>query len=94
MPPALDVLITACAIDNARFESDIQTKALRYGWKVRKWVGEQGIAYRVPVYYAAERVWYLLDAVGGRTAISHARARGLMVEVYGDEYDEWEASVA
>ncbi len=88
--PTLDQLLTACAPCNTQFESDLQTRALLCGWKVRRWVNA---AYRVPVYYAVERVWYLVNAAGGRTVISPAKARGLMVEVYGaDVYAEWEAA--
>lgn len=87
--PLLDELLTACAADNARYEADWQTRALLAGWKVRRWVVEQGIAYRVPVFVSMHG-WVLVDREGGRTVISAARARGLMVEVYGDEYLEWE----
>lgn len=88
--PRLDELLTACAPDNAAYEGALQRVALLNGWKVRRWVVEQGIAYRVPVFYAMDRGWYLVDREGVRVPISRSRARGLMVEVYGDEYLEWE----
>ncbi len=89
--PLLDEGCTSCATCNPRYESSLQTLALRYGWKVRRWVVDRGIAYRVPVFVAWERTWYLLSRDGGRMAISVARARALMDEVYGPEYEEWAA---
>lgn len=89
--PLLDEGVTSCALCNPKYEGVWQTRALVAGWKVRRWVVEQGIAYRVPVFVHMHG-WVLLDREGGRTAISAARARGLMVEVYGDEYLEWEQS--
>lgn len=69
----------------------MQREALLKGWKVRRWVVTvHGIGYRVPVFYVVERTWFLLGRDGSRTAISPGRARGLMVEVYGVEYEEWE----
>lgn len=87
--PLLDEGVTSCATCNPRYEGDWQTRALVRGWKVRRWVVEQSIAYRVPVFVHMHG-WVLLDREGGRTPISAGRARGLMVEVYGDEYLEWE----
>lgn len=90
--PKLDEGVTSCALCNPRYEHDLQRKALLMGWKVRSWVRDRGIAYRVPVFYVFERAWFLLDAEGNRFPISRARARALMDEVYGPEYYEWEAA--
>jgi len=68
----------------------MQRKALLCGWKVRRWVVDRGIAYRVPVFYVPDQAWFLIDGSGLRMQISRARARGLMEEVYGPEYEKWE----
>ena len=68
----------------------MQRVALLNGWKVKRFVVDRDIAYRVPVYYAMERTWFLLSADGTRVPISRAKARGLMVEVYGPQYEDWE----
>lgn len=88
--PRLDEGVTTCAKCNPLYEGSLQTRALLFGWKIRTWVRDQGIAYRVPVFYAFERSWFLLDAEGNRFPISRSRARALMHEVYGDEYMKWE----
>ena len=90
--PQLDEGVTTCAMCNPLYEGSLQSKALLMGWKVRTWVRDQGIAYRVPVFFAVERNWFLLDREGRRFPIGRARARALMVEVYGPEYEKWEAT--
>lgn len=88
-PPTIDEGVTSCAICNPGYEGPEQIRALRTGWKVRRWVVEQSIAYRVPVFYLKENQWHLLNHDGSRPPISRARARGLMEEIYGQEYHDW-----
>jgi hypothetical protein len=75
--------VTACMDCNPRFEHDLQTAALRFGWKVPRWVVSAG---RVPVFDTVERQWYALDTVGGREPVTEHRALQLMHAVYGDDY--------
>ena len=79
--------ITACLSCNERFEHELQTKALRYGWKVRGWVRN---VWKVPVFDTLTGCWFLLSEVSpARSTISHAEARKLMLQIYGEEYEEW-----
>jgi hypothetical protein len=85
--PGLEDGLTSCALCNPAYEGALQKRALRFGWKVRRWVKHPE---HVPVFYQLELRWYVLDGQGRRHPISRGRARGLMEEVYGPEYDEWE----
>lgn len=83
--------LAACAMHNGRFESDLQLKALVYGWKVKRWVSDAGA---VPVLYWQERSWARLTVEGFRVFISQAQALAMMHAVYGPEvYDEWRAEL-
>jgi hypothetical protein len=87
--PTLEVDgLAACQKHNDRFESDLQTIALRNGWKVRRWVADPA---RVPVWYACESTWCVLDPTlrTGRRSISSSTARRMMDNVYGEEYETW-----
>lgn len=88
--PTLDEGLTSCATCNPAYESTRQRVALLNGWKVRRFVVDQAIAYRVPVFYAVERDWFLIDREGVRVPIGRARARALMIEAYGPLYEDWE----
>lgn len=79
-------LATACSTCNRRFESDLQTKALAYGWKVRAWVKEPGL---VPMFNRARGRWGLLTSAGGFVPITPDAAHKRMREVYGPEWDRW-----
>lgn len=81
-------LATACSVCNARFESDLQDKALTFGWKVRAWVDDPG---RVPMFNAARGRWGLLTVAGGVRVISRAEAIDQMHAVYGPQWDQWAA---
>lgn len=89
--PRLEEGLTACALCNAGYEAHLQARALARGWKVRRWVVEQGKAAEVPVRYALGG-WFLLSTDGVRIPISRARAVEMMHAVYGDEWNEWEAA--
>lgn len=82
--PRLDEGLTSCAICNPAYEDGMQALALVRGWKVRRFVVEQGIAYRVPVLYVPERTWFVVSTDGKRSPILRARVDGLMTEVYGE----------
>ncbi len=71
-------LLTACATCNARFESDLQSEALRLGWKVRRNIGDVSLA-DVPVQFFAHG-WCL---IGGqvRQPISSEEAAAKMALV-------------
>lgn len=75
--------VTACLFHNMRYESDLQAEAIRYGWKVPRWVKD---CSAVPVYYVWTRQWFTLDRYGQKHRISRDVAVSMMREVYGD-YD-------
>jgi hypothetical protein len=75
--------VTACSRCNGRYEAEFESAALRFGWKVRKWVAAPGL---VPVWYAMERSWFRLTLDGTRVRIAHREAMAMMQEVYGSEY--------
>lgn len=80
--------ITSCSRCNPRYESDLQSSALRFGWKVPRWVEAPGL---VPVWCSWARCWFRLSKVGTREPITGGQAVAMMAEVYGDKYDEWVA---
>ncbi len=84
--PRLEEGVASCASCNPRYESDLQARALACGWKVRRWVAEQGLTALVPVFYAWAHRWAVLGTDGGRTWISDREALGMLREVYGEEF--------
>lgn len=82
--PSIVEVVTACSECNARFESDLQQAALRFGWKVRGWVAEPGL---VPVFEAWSGWWFLLLSDASRVCITRGQARELMQRTYGPAYD-------
>lgn len=81
--------LTLCLECNDRTERDLQTKALLHGWKVRRWVQQQGRCQDVPVFYAHLGVWFRLDDLE-RIRITEADALAMMYAVYGrEEYEKW-----
>ncbi|ONI65659.1 hypothetical protein CSIV_05110 [Microbacterium sp. CSI-V] len=84
--PAPHELATACSTCNRRFERDLQTRALVFGWKVRAWVKDPGL---VPLFNAARGQWCLLTSTGGFIPITADAAYARMREVYGPEWDQW-----
>lgn len=87
----VEALCLLCTDHNGRAESDLQARALARGWKVRRWVVEQGRAAEVPVRYALAG-WMQLTSDGRRVSITRALAVEMLHAVYGDEWDEWEAA--
>lgn len=81
--PLLTEGITSCAFCNAGYEGNLQALALASGWKVRRFVVEQGIAGLVPVLYAWEGQWCTLSRTGARSPISVTEAMAMMADVYG-----------
>ncbi len=80
-------LATACSTCNRRFESDLQTRGLTFGWKVRalgKW--EPGL---VPMFTTGRQQWGLMTSTGGFIPITSAAAHQRMREVYGPQWDQW-----
>ena len=88
--PAPDDLATACSTDNARFESDLQTEALVYGWKVRAWVKHAG---RIPMFNRPRNQWAALLPDGGLVLLTPEDAVARMQNVYGPEWDVWATTV-
>lgn len=86
--PALVDGVTACITCNGLFEGTLQPKALRFGWKVRRFVERAGL---VPVFYQWERRWCQLTAEGERLPLTRDVAEGRMLAVYGDEWLGWDA---
>ena len=82
--PRLDEGLTSCALCNPEYERKLQPVALVRGWKVPTWVRDQGIAFRVPVFFAWEGRWCVLGTAGGREPIRLGAVQGLMAEVYGE----------
>lgn len=88
--PLAHELATACSRCNMRFESDLQTRALVFGWKVRRWVAQPGL---VPMFNRARGQWGLLTSLGGFVPVTPAAAHARMREVYGPEWDQWAKEV-
>ncbi|KKI16395.1 MULTISPECIES: hypothetical protein [unclassified Leucobacter] len=85
-PPSIVDSLTLCFDCNGRCERDLQTIALAYGWKVRRWVGDPG---RVPVFYPHLHGWARLTKGGEALRIHATEAAQMMREVYGPEWDQW-----
>lgn len=81
--------IVACLVCNVQFEAGMQTLALVCGWKVRRWVGDQGLTGQIPVFDWANRTWWALKSYGMRQKITSAKAEVLMKTVYEQEWSEW-----
>lgn len=80
--------LTSCSQCNEGYESHLQSMALRFGWKVRRWVHEQGKTGEVPVFCWPERTWYALTVEGRRVRVSTVVAIRMMKAVYGPSYVE------
>jgi hypothetical protein len=85
-PGAADGL-TLCYRCNTAAEAEMQTLALAYGWKVRRWADPT----KVPVYYPHDFRWYRLEGLE-RHPITAVVALDMMHDVYGDEYFQWRAA--
>lgn len=68
-------------------DADLADIAKAYGIKVPIWVKDVAA---VPVFFAAEHAWYLLEG-NSRRAITAEDAMDRMHTVYGDEYFQWKA---
>lgn len=86
-PGAADGL-TLCTVCNAECERSLQTLALAYGWKARKWTNPLD----VPVYFPHLWQWFRLEGQD-RFEITAIVALDMMHGVYGDEYLRWFAEV-
>ena len=60
--------LTACGLCNMRFESDMQTVALRSGWKLKKF--RQVPACEIPYRDAMTGLWWLPDVEGFRHQVT------------------------
>lgn len=83
--------IVLCSLCNERTEADMQTDALRFGWKVRRWIDRPT---RVPVYSLIDRTWWHLDDHGSRERLDDYEAEHLMRLAYGPEWDDMQAVAA
>ena len=88
--PTITDSITLCFDCNGRAERDLQTKALAYGVKVRKWVKDPAA---VPVLYPFIWGWARLTEGGQAVPIHADEAAQMMREVYGEEWDQWMAEM-
>ena len=89
--PSVDDGLMACTFCNEDFEGVLQVRALVSGWKVRRWVDAPS---RVPVWYWAERCWFVLTIDGRREPVSGAFAVPMMHAVYGMKlYEEWRSKL-
>lgn len=77
--------LTLCLRCNQACEADMQTVALRNGYKVRRWADPS----RVPVYYPHLFGWFVLAGVKANR-ITGPIALDMMHAVYGDEYEKWD----
>lgn len=84
--PSITDSVTLCLDCNGRAERDLQTKALAYGVKVKRWVKDPAL---VPVLYPFIWGWALLTEDGKSLPISAETAAEMMREVYGAQWDEW-----
>lgn len=82
-PDAVDGL-SLCLGCNTAAEGSMQTLALCYGWKVRRWADP----VKVPVYYPHEFQWSRLED-SDRVLITAVVALDHMHAVYGDTYFRW-----
>lgn len=78
--------VTACIICNGRYETDLQTIALGYGWKVRKWADP----LLVPAFHAPTYTWYRFEGIF-RHIVTAVVAWDMMHAVYGEQYLGWRA---
>lgn len=88
--PSITDSVTLCASCNERAERDLQTKALAYGAKVKKWVKDPAL---VPVLFPFIWGWARLTEDGKTVPISVETAAEMMRAVYGDEWDRWMALI-
>ncbi|HEY8588192.1 MAG TPA: hypothetical protein VIL55_01440 [Naasia sp.] len=82
--------MTACVVCNGLFEASMQSKALRFGWKVRRWVSLHRIE-DLPVFYQWAGIWAVLTPTGELRRISRADAEARMLSIYGDEWLGWDS---
>lgn len=81
--------VTSCWQCNPAYESYLQQKALDYGWKVRRFCPVP--VESVPVFYPAERAWFLLDRFGARDRLDQVTAdelralAGILPELKGGQ---------
>lgn len=76
--------IALCLLCNQACEAELQSRALAYGWKIRRHMDP----HRVPVYYPHEFGWFLLTG-GTRQSISSEIAVELMCAAHGAEWYRW-----
>ena len=69
--------ITSCTICNAGYESELQTRALLCGWKVRRFC--RLTPSQIPCWYPIERAWFLLNTDGSRDELIEDEAMELMI---------------
>lgn len=84
IPPSVVDGLVLCATCNAACEAELQTTALAYGWKARRWTDPT----MVPVFYPHEHAWFRLEGVQ-RIRVTAMVALDMMHAVYGDEYLKW-----
>ena len=77
--------VTTCSTCNPRYEGDLQAKALRCGWKLRR--NRLMLSHDIPYYSAGTESWWLPDTGGGRRPLHEALALEL-IEAAGGLYSK------
>ncbi|TFD58074.1 hypothetical protein E3T43_07455 [Cryobacterium sp. Hh7] len=77
--------MTTCETCNPRYEGDLQAKALRCGWKLRR--NRQMSSHDIPYFSAGTESWWLPDILGGRRPIREELALEL-IEAAGGLYSK------
>ena len=88
--PMITESLTLCGDCNVRCERDLQTMALVYGWKVRRFVSDAGL---VPVFFPHRQGWARLTKGGEALPIHATEAAEMMRAVYGEDWDRWAEQV-
>lgn len=75
--------LAACVPCNVAFEGELQSKALRLGWKVARWVADPS---RVPYWDTTTGRWWRITADGPwRVEVSARDAVSMLLDVYGPQ---------
>lgn len=89
--PSISDGVTLCASCNRDVEGHLQTEAVVYGVKVRRWVTDPGL---VPVFNMPLRLWTRQPSDGSYEPPLHpCEAFAAMRAIYGHEWDRWADSL-
>lgn len=76
--------LTLCVPCNVECEGSMQSRALAFGWKIRRWQD----ATLVPVFYAHEFAWFRFEGTA-RVKITSEIAVEMMCAAHGDQWLTW-----